>query len=319
MTDKLTKDRRAFEIMLILVAVGMTILLYRMGAYKMVVLNLFYLPIVLSGFYLGRNSAGVLALFCAISVMIATTVDAAGFASFDSPVMVGLALTIWAAVLGLTAILVGTLCDERAAKVEELHEAYVGVVNVLSTYLQSADPKVRARSIRVAELSQSVAREMKLPQRQIDDIRVAALLHDLGNVEITTKLLTKAVDTLEANGSKAEKHTFLGADLVHSLGAVLHGAVPLLVNQDEAVREILAAEEGSGGGEIPLGAKIIQAVRTYYALTARDYGQPPRPLSEVLKELRADPSGDYDQAVVTAIERVIARTNKVKPLEPALA
>lgn len=319
MTEKLTRDRRTFEIMLVIVTVGMTVLLYQMGVYKMVVLNLFYLPIVLSGFYLGRNSSGILALFCAVSVMVVTTLDATGFAAYDSPIMMGLALTVWAAVLGLTAILVGTLCDERAAKVDELHEAYVGVVNVLTTYLQSANPKVKARSIRVAELSQQVAKEMKLSQKHIDDIRVAALLHDLGNVEITTKLITKAVDTLEASGNRSEKHTFLGADLVHSLGSVLHGAVPLLVSQDEAVREILAAEEDMTADGIPLGARIIRAVRSYDGLMAGDSNGRAKTLSEAFKELRADPSGGYDQTVLTAIERVVNRLKRTPTLEPALA
>ena len=42
----------------------------------------------------------------------------------------------------MTALLVGSLSDERKAKVRELHEAYVGVVEVLSKYLQSANPRI---------------------------------------------------------------------------------------------------------------------------------------------------------------------------------
>jgi response regulator RpfG family c-di-GMP phosphodiesterase len=252
-------------------------------------------------------------------VTIATTVDATGFAAYDSPIMVGLALTVWAAVLGLTAILVGTLCDERAAKVEELHVAYVGVVNVLTTYLQSANPRIKARSIRVAELSQAVAREMRLPQKQIDDVRVAALLHDLGNVEITTTLISRAVDTLEARGNKTDKHTFLGLDLVHSLGSVLHGAVPLLLNQDDAAREILDAENDRDTQQIPRGAQIIRAVRGYDALVEGEQGERKRTPTEAVRELRSDPSTSYDQAVLTAIERAVGRGKRTPARQPALA
>ena len=46
---------------------------------------------------------------------VVTTLDATGFAAYSSPIMVGLAVTVWAAVLGLTALLVGTLFDARAA------------------------------------------------------------------------------------------------------------------------------------------------------------------------------------------------------------
>ena len=319
MSAKLTKDRGVFEIMLIIVTLGMTYLLYQMGGHKIVALNLFFLPIVLSGYYLGRTSAGVLALFCVLSVTIATTSDTSGFATFTNPLMVGLALTVWAAVLGLTAILVGTLCDERAAKVDELHEAYVGVVEVLSKYLQSGHPKIKAKSVRVAEMCQMVAEEMRLSRKQTDDIRVGALLHDLGNVEITTKLISKAVDTLEADPTRSDKHTFLGMDLVHSLGSVLHGAVPLLMSQDDPARDGLAMEDEVECGEIPLGARIIRAVRAYDALTVGDSSEPKSSSARALLELRKGTPSEFDDEVLNALERMVKKSSMPSSSEPSFA
>ena len=112
-SGKLTRDRHTFEIMLLIVILGMTALFAQMGPHKLAALNLFYVPIVLCGFYLGRTSAGILALFCALSVTIATTLAPVGLAAYNTPVGIGLVLTIWAAVLGLAAILVGTLCDQQ--------------------------------------------------------------------------------------------------------------------------------------------------------------------------------------------------------------
>lgn len=311
------RDKLILEIMLVVVTVGMTVLLFRMGGYKMVVLNLFYLPIVLAGYYLGRTNAGILALLSVLAVTIATTADSSGFSAYSSPVLVGLALTVWAAALGLTAILVGTLCDERAKTVEDLHTAYVGVVEVLSKYLQSANPKVKARSTRIAELSQAVAEEMKLQRKQIDDIRVGALLYDLGNVEITTQLLTRAVDTLEANPAKTTSYTFSGTDLVHSLGGVLSGALPLVLNQDDAVLECIMTQEDRSSGEIPLGAKIIRAVRACDALTNPDSDVPAATPQEAVQELRKDVTGGFDSEVLDAIERCVRRTGPIELPEPA--
>ena len=62
--------------------------------------------------------------------------DPTEFAAYVSPMVIYLILGVWGAVLGLSAILVGTLCDERAARINELHEAYVGVAEVLSRYMQ---------------------------------------------------------------------------------------------------------------------------------------------------------------------------------------
>ncbi|HUG92737.1 MAG TPA: hypothetical protein VML55_17990, partial [Planctomycetaceae bacterium] len=165
-----SKVQRTLEIALIVVSVGLVCLLYRAAESRLVVLNLFYLPIVLAAFFLGRYRAGVLALFSVVGVVVVAALDLGDFTTPGSPLAVGLSLLVWAAVLGLTALLVGTLSDERSAKLSELHEAYVGVVEVLSRYLQSANPQLKARSLRVAELSQRVASEMRLSTREIDDI-----------------------------------------------------------------------------------------------------------------------------------------------------
>lgn len=317
------RERRIFEIMLVIVTVGMTYLVYRMGGYKLVALNLFFLPIVLSGYYLGRTSAGILALFCALAVTVATTLDPSGFAAYSSPITIGLALTVWAAVLGMTAILVGTLCDERAAKVNELHEAYVGVVEVLSRYLQTGDPKVKGKPIRVAEMCQSVAEEMKLPRKQIDDIRVGALLSDLGNVEITTKLMSRAVDSLESGSSGSEHHTFLGTDLLDSLGMVLHSALPLLMSQPESCapqkgfHDAPASAEDGLCGDVPLGARIIHAVRAYDDLVSADADGQTNSSTGAIAELRRAASKEVEREVVTAIERTVKRASTARATEHA--
>jgi uncharacterized membrane protein len=79
-------QERTLEIMLVLVTAGISSLLYHTGAMKVVVLNLFYLPIVLAGFFLGRYRAGVLALLAVVTATIVICMDFQGFATMNSPV-----------------------------------------------------------------------------------------------------------------------------------------------------------------------------------------------------------------------------------------
>lgn len=319
MTAIATRDKRTFEFMLIIITLGMMFLLWRMGEHRIVVLNLFFLPIVLSGYFLGRTNAGILALLSVLAVTIVTTLDPVGLANFREPIMVGLALTVWGGALGLTAILVGTLCDQRSKTVHDLHEAYVGVVEVLSKYLQSGNPNRKARSIRIAEMSQQVAEEMRLTQKEIDDVRVGALLHDLGNVEITTQLLTKAMGTLESEQADNRSYTFSGSELVQSLGTVLRGAVPLLLTQDEALNEYVGIDEENAPTDEPKGAKIIRAVRAFESLSSGVSNEPKRDTDDTVRELRKDVSGGYDPDVLDAIERIARRSARSGSREPALA
>lgn len=298
------KDEQTVEISLIIVTIGLTFLMSQMTGYKLVVLNLFYLPVVLAGFFLGRYRAGVLASFAVIAASIITALNLNDFEAFTSPLVVGLAVTLWAAVLGLVALLVGTLSDERNRTLLDLHEAHVGVVEVLARYLQSAHPKLKDRSKRVAELSEEVARELKLPTRDCDDIRVAALLFDMENIEITARVIRKAVGDLETQ-QELEQHSFHGSELAHSLGAVLSGAFPLLMSQGEA--EPLGQHPVPAA--IPLGAHIIRAVRTYdsYVHEMKWGSGDDHPADDAIGELRRDVDADHPEHVIDALERVVTR------------
>jgi hypothetical protein len=313
MSTKLTRERVTFEVMLIVIALGLTCLFWRTGGYKMVILNLFFLPIVLGGYYLGRSTAGVLAFFCVLSVGLVTTLDSTELARFTSPALAYLALTVWGAALGLTALLVGTLCDERAQKLDELHEAYVGVVEVLSKYLQTGSSKAEARSERLAELSQQVSTQLRLSRKEIDDIRVATLLLDLENIEITSQLLSKAMNTLEANPTAMRKHTFLGMDLIHSLGSVLRGAAPLLMNRDPAVRDVLAMQDDAGPEAIPLGAHVIRFVQAYDALTRGDGDRRGITPAQAIERLRTEATTASEREAVQALSQVVLRDAQTAP------
>jgi hypothetical protein len=307
MDGKLVRDRTAFEIFLIIVTLGTVVLFALLGPYRIVILNLFYLPIILSGYFLGRSHAGILALLCVLTVTIATTLVSTSFAAFDTPLMIGLVLAVWGATLGLTAILVGTLCDERATTVRELHRAYVGVVEVLSKYLQGGNPRNKARSVRIAEMSQLVAEELNLSQKHVDDIRVAALLHELGDVEITTQVIHNAFETL---GESMPKHTFRGTELVHSLASVLEGALPLLANQDEAVRDYLTQQDRARAQDMPLGARIIRAARTYDDARSSGPTHAAQSPAEALCNLRVDLDGTGDEAVIDALKRAVEKSQR---------
>src|SRR5262245_53853382 len=125
MWSKRARREVKLEISLFSICSALTVLLYFVEGFKMVVLNLFYLPVVLAAFYLGRHRAGILALVCVLFASVAAVQDLEAYAAATSPLIIGLALTVWGAVMGLNSIFVGTLSDERSKTIDELHDAYV--------------------------------------------------------------------------------------------------------------------------------------------------------------------------------------------------
>ena len=305
-----SKQRTRLELILIFTALATAGLFYRMQGYKMVVLYLFYLPVILSGFFLGRYHAGLLTVFSVMLASVLVFLDWTGFPTGSSPIVIGLTISVWASTLGLTSIMVGTLSDDRAAKTKELHEAYVGVVEVLSRYLQSANPHLKDRSVRVAELSQMVAARMRLSPKQIDDIRVAALLYDIGKIEITTRLIDKAVTNLRANVEGLGQDTFQGSELIQSLSSTLSPDIlPLLATDTAPTYPYHTDEDSPTVADIPIGAKIIRTVRTYDDLTQGTLGSSALSPSDAITELCSDPTADHDEETVNALEYAVLKAD----------
>ena len=143
-----------------------------------------------------------------------TTLHSHSFVTYTPPLVIDLILTIWGAVLGITSILVGTLSDASTRRIDELHDAYLGVMEVLVQYLNSGDPKLKNRTAKLSELSQQVAARMRLSDAEIDNIRVAALLQDIENIEVTARVIRKAVGTLSQGSQRKQlEHTFAAAIL----------------------------------------------------------------------------------------------------------
>lgn len=306
------------EFCLITVIAGLSALMLRVNNFQMVVLNLFFLPVMLGAFFLGRYRAGVLALLSFVLVTVVAAQDFSQFAASSSPVTTALAITIWGAVLGLTTIIAGTLSDERATQMTELHEAYIGVIEVLSKYLHSVNPNQKDRPMRIAELSQKIANRIRLSSREIDDIRVASLLQEMDHIEITARVVRKAMGNLDGENRKAEC-TFNGADLVQSLGAVISGALPLLGRYEDDVARVDQDVTATGASNPPLGAQIIRTARTYDRLV---FGRNPNVTNDpviILAELKAGMHGMHHPAVLHALEQIVMRQGAAEAKNLALA
>ncbi len=295
MIDKSTE--RQLEIFLVLITLALGALLYSIEHSRIVVLNLFYLPVVLAGFFLGRYRAGTLALLSVVTATVVIMADLTRFSFEQTPVIVALSVMVWGAILGITAILIGTLNEDRNTKVTEVHEAHVGVVEVLSRYLQCADPVLQVRTKRVNHLCEQVAIRMRMTPREIDDLRVAALLMDVTNIEITARVIRKAVGDLDQN-IVCEENTFHGTELVKSLGASLSGAFPLVLmqNSDWTKAEVQT---------VPIGARVLRVVRHYVELTQSGLASAHLSNEEAIKDLKVDFKGNTDLAVINVLEEVI--------------
>lgn len=310
------KNDLPLELSLIIIIVGLACLMYQVPGVKMVVLNLFFLPVLLGAFFLGRYRAGVLALLSVVLVTIIAAQDFSQFAAFRSPLTSALAITIWGGVLGLATILAGTLSDERAAQTNELHDAYIGVIEVLSRYLHGDHPHLKDRPARIAKLSQQIGELLHLTPRELDELRVAALLQEMAHIEITARVLRKGVGDVGGANSRSIESTFKGADLVQSLGGVISGTLPLLRQFDDTILNSEPTVSAEGSSTPPVGAQIIRTARTYDLLIFGQNGAEVQTPGKALQELNGGLHGNHQREVLQALEQIVSLSAAERNIRP---
>lgn len=290
------------EISVLFILVAVIILNYFISD-KLALLNLFYLPVLAAGFILGKRKALLVSIFSIVAVSFYAILNYRDFIQQQTLVTFIVNMISWGSFLVLSAIIVGHLHEENQKQFAELKHAYIGILEILSKYIESADQYTQGHSVRVSHYAQDIAAEMNLSDKEIENIKVAALLHDVGKVEISSELLRKASKLSEDEKTILNSHTRTGAQLLSSVGDVLREAVPLVLAHHEYFdHEQYKLHQNH---KVPLGARVIAVADAYDAMTTdRPYrsGMPPW---KALEELEASTGTQFDPEVVKSFKKCL--------------
>jgi len=290
------------EISVLFILVAVMILNYFISE-KLALLNLFYLPALAAGFILGMRKALLISIFSIAAVSFYAVLNYSDFVPHHDFTTFIVNLISWGSFLVLASIIVGHLHEENEKQITQLKNAYVGILEILSKYIESADQYTQGHSVRVSHYACEIAAEMDLKDEEIENIKVAALLHDIGKVEISTDLIRKASELSEDEKTLMESHTKKGAQLISSVGDVLREAVPLVLAHHEYFDH--EQYKGSPNNTVPLGARIIAVADAYDAMTTdRPYrsGMPPW---KALEELEGGVGTQFDPEVVKHFKKCL--------------
>jgi len=268
-------------------------------------LNFYYLPVLVSGYVLGRRLSVLTALFCVALIAFSAINHPHLFQVKNNNLLLVTNLMLWGGFLILAGYVVGTLYEQKERKIQELRKAYIGVLEILAKYLDSYDRYTRTHSLRVADYATSIATAMKLPPHQVENIKVAALLHDIGKIEISSDLIKKAASLSEEERRKVGVHPQKGVELLSMVGPVLKEAMPLVeAHHDYFIKA--SSSEKEKAEQIPLGARILAVADAFDAMvTDRPYRKG-RPHWEALQELERYAGIQFDPQVVETFKRVYA-------------
>jgi putative nucleotidyltransferase with HDIG domain len=154
-------------------------------------------------------------------------------------------------------------------------------------------------------MATDIAIAMELHRSEVENIRVSGLMHDIGKIEISSEILSKAAELSTEEKELMDLHTVKGANILSAVGGVLKEVVPIVVAHHKYFAETLENNNG-GTNKIPLGARVIAVADSYDAMTTdRPYrkGMPPW---EAFQEIVAKTGKQFDPAVVEAFKRVVS-------------
>ena len=156
----------------------------------------------------------------------------------------------------------------------------------------------------IAEASVALGRAIDLPRGELERIRTASLLHDLGKLAIPDEILAKPGDLAASEWRVVTEHPKIGQVVLEQAGA-LRDAATIVLHHHEWF-DGRGYPHGLAGAEIPVGARIVSIVDAYEAMIA---GRPYRERishDDALAELRRQAGVQFDPELVEAFGEVFA-------------
>lgn len=200
-----------------------------------------------------------------------------------------------------------------------LKQGFLTSIRVFSNLIELRQGNIAGHSRRVADLARQIAKHLALPNKEAQDVFVAALLHDVGKIGLPDNLLNKPFSDMNAEEARLWRtHPAKGEQALMALEE-LRAAAPLIRAHHERY-DGQGYPHGLSGEEIPRGARILAAANDYDGLIQGNMTGRRVSHEEAMEYMFAHKGKRYDAQIVDALFEVLqARIKAPKPKETALS
>jgi HD-GYP domain-containing protein (c-di-GMP phosphodiesterase class II) len=301
------------ELIIIFLLVAITGIIFFYVVNQRAFLNFFYLPVVLGAYFYGKRYATLAALLSIILVFVVAYTYPATFSfNAENNLHRWLDLVTWGGFLLITGYTMGMLYERKEKLTKEIHKTYLGVIEMLSQVIDSVDKETQNHSYRVSIFSEKIAQAMNCPLHEIENIRIAALLHDIGKIGVTSEVLSKVGKLTSEEFSKVQHHPRHGANVLEPIGGRVLELLPFILQHHE--RYDGTGYHGLKGEDIPLGARIIAVADVYDALISdRAYRKAMTP-TQAQNEITTNAGSHFCPEVVKTFVAILPKLDSDSPL-----
>jgi diguanylate cyclase (GGDEF)-like protein/putative nucleotidyltransferase with HDIG domain len=205
-------------------------------------------------------------------------------------------------------VYLGRIDDERR-HVEEMADLHLATIEALALAIDAKDQTAQSHIRRVQVYATSIARGLGMSDTEIQGVKTAALLHDIGKLAVPEHILSKPGPLTQEEFQKIRVHPQVGAEIISAV-PFPYPVAPLILSHHERW-DGKGYPQGLKGEEIPLGARILSVVDYYDALTSdRPYHKAMTP-EAALALLQQEAGRALDPAVVLTFVKMAAEMEAV--------
>ena len=192
--------------------------------------------------------------------------------------------------------------SELQESIMKLRKAMGGIIQAMALTVEKKDPYTAGHQRRVADLARAVSKEMDLSEEQIDGIRLAGTIHDIGKICVPADILSKPGRLTEHEFGIIKEHPQVGYDILKEIE--FPWPIAQIVYQHHERMDGSGYPQGLAGEEILLEARIIALADVMEAMASHRPYRPSLGTEKALEEISAHRGKYYDPSAVDACVRL---------------
>ena len=206
---------------------------------------------------------------------------------------------------------------ESKHSIEKLQAMIAGIVEAISVTTEVRDAYTAGHQRRVTQLACAIARQMNLSQDQIEGIRLAGLMHDIGKISVPAEILSKPAKLSEAEYQLIKAHPQVAYDILKSID--FSWPVAEIVLQHHERMDGSGYPRGLKGKQILMESRILAVADVIEAMASHRPYRPALGIDKALEEIRDHQGKLYDSSVVETCLQLFVDGFEFAPVGASLA
>ncbi|MGO5543100.1 bifunctional diguanylate cyclase/phosphohydrolase [Blautia sp. HCP3S3_H10_1] len=193
--------------------------------------------------------------------------------------------------------------QELLEKQKQTEKMSLQMMQTLATTIEAKDEYTRGHSHRVAEYSALIAKELGWAPEDVEHIRHATYLHDIGKIGIPDQILNKPSRLTDEEYNLIKRHTVIGAEILKDVTLIPH-VIEIARNHHERF-DGKGYPDGLTGTDIPLHARIVAVADSYDAMNSRRIYRNALPIEMIREEISKNRGTQFDPEIADVFLKLL--------------